>query len=717
MSRRTGHKSLRNGKEEFLLDKTRAVRKYSMTGVFITEYKSLYEISMRASENYNIKMIYKCCIRETASSYGHQWRFKDDDELAVKAGIDGSTEPVKPLPATGEVDEPYVKFGTPLRPNLHLEIQGVVAGRCGFDVIDLDSMRSETLVASELFWHKAYGDIIGGCSFHTNGLMIRLENTEPYVIPFEAWRDFNVRDEKYFVSNLGRVCSRDKDSGQKVMLPTYDDGRYCCVDLSDGNGEVVTEAVADLVAMAFVIDFDPEIRITHLDGNRMNCALGNLSCNVDAADYGVVPIEPISEYTFSRIDRYNIADGELNVYASVSEAAALTGLSRDCITQCCDGKYLTYAGSFWCYGDKDMEYYKLKQDERVKLCGGIIRQYNPAGKLLAEYMSSTDVSEKTGMSCRSIEMACQNKKPRYGYAWRTVSDDELYLLSEEERRAKMPFRAVRQYTKSGYLLREYDTIGVAAKELCISSDDIYMSVETPEKCPFANGYVWRFADNDNLFDKSEVERAKAIGYQCVRQYSSEGEFIGEHDSVEDAYFATGVSKEHIIASCGKADKIDRRDFVWRHSYDDELMIMSVRDRVLVMSRLFLPIEQDEDEVEYIDSEPFVSDDGEVWVVAPLFNVKFGNGAFKYEVSDKGRVKVRSESKNESFLLTQYEKKYGGHLTVTLVDENSVSHIVPVDRLVALAFVTKPANLNKVWHKDGDVQNNEASNLTWARKSN
>lgn len=58
---------------------------------------------------------------------------------------------------------------------------------------------------------------------------------------------------------------------------------------------------------------------------------------------------------------------------------------------------------------------------------------------------------------------------------------------------------------------------------------------------------------------------------------------------------------------------------------------------------------------------------------------------------------------------------GGYYVVNL-RKNSTSHVVPVHRLVAQAFITNTLGLPTVNHKDGNKQNNAVSNLEWASYS-
>lgn len=66
-----------------------------------------------------------------------------------------------------------------------------------------------------------------------------------------------------------------------------------------------------------------------------------------------------------------------------------------------------------------------------------IRQYSPDGVLISEYTSASDAERRTGLSADNIRWGCQRGSKSglaSGYVWRYASDDDLYELSEPERR-------------------------------------------------------------------------------------------------------------------------------------------------------------------------------------------------------------------------------------------------------------------------------------------
>lgn len=87
----------------------------------------------------------------------------------------------------------------------------------------------------------------------------------------------------------------------------------------------------------------------------------------------------------------------------------------------------------------------------------------------------------------------------------------------------------------------------------------------------------------------------------------------------------------------------------------------------------------------------------------------------YFITADGEVVSKARSKT---VVLKPGLKKNGYLQVSLVRKNGKIKYISIHRLVALAFIKNPNNLEQVNHKDGDKQNNRVSNLEWtSSKSN
>lgn len=106
--------------------------------------------------------------------------------------------------------------------------------------------------------------------------------SDPFIdLPSEEWRPVPGYEDRYDVSNLGRVRSWHNPRGRldvprlKATFAEPKDG-YLCVQLYE-NRSGTTARVSRLLLMAFVGLPDEGMEASHLDGDRMNNSLGNLA--------------------------------------------------------------------------------------------------------------------------------------------------------------------------------------------------------------------------------------------------------------------------------------------------------------------------------------------------------------------------------------------------------------------------------------------------------
>ena len=86
----------------------------------------------------------------------------------------------------------------------------------------------------------------------------------------------------------------------------------------------------------------------------------------------------------------------------------------------------------------------------------------------------------------------------------------------------------------------------------------------------------------------------------------------------------------------------------------------------------------------------------------------------YMVSNKGRIRAYAERHKAWYIRRQYSNEVcDGRMYILLVKEPGVQKSLSVARIVAHAFVSGYSEQkNTVNHIDGNVQNNDASNLEW-----
>lgn len=101
-------------------------------------------------------------------------------------------------------------------------------------------------------------------------------------------------------------------------------------------------------------------------------------------------------------------------------------------------------------------------------------------------------------------------------------------------------------------------------------------------------------------------------------------------------------------------------------------------------------------------------EGEIW--KPIL------GYEGYEISNKGRIRHHTLTYNKYYLLKPQSNKNNNRLYIALCHDNK-QELLQVARLVGFNFCDGYSKINNtINHKDGNVQNNDFSNLEWVSQS-
>lgn len=208
------------------------------------------------------------------------------------------------------------------------------------------------------------------------------------------------------------------------------------------------------------------------------------------------------------------------------------------------------------------------------------RAYKKYGTFEYEEIEIVEESSKEALCERLNELeqsyieAYQSTNPKYGY--NLTSGGKVFVVNEEGRKhmsdARKDKLAVLQYDLDGNFVKEYKSTTSAGKALGVAATNIwsccrgYRTGKRKKKVQIVNGYTFRFKkDYPEVPLRLDLEITN-LNKKSVLQFSLDGVFIKEWESVLDAERGTGTRESGIRQVCyGKYRQCN--GYMWR--YRDE----------------------------------------------------------------------------------------------------------------------------------------------------
>lgn len=181
----------------------------------------------------------------------------------------------------------------------------------------------------------------------------------------EIWRPIAGYEDRYLVSNIGRVKSISRISScgrqlkEKILKGSMTTNGYRSVNLVK-DGKIRFFTIHRLVANAFIPNVENKPCINHKDGDKLNNNADNLEwCdysynNKHALDNGLR--KPAWKGKFNldnphsiKIIQYAIDMVKIKEWNSIREASKTTGISESAICRCCKENLNKTGGYVWRY--------------------------------------------------------------------------------------------------------------------------------------------------------------------------------------------------------------------------------------------------------------------------------------------------------------------------------------------------------------------------------
>lgn len=204
---------------------------------------------------------------------------------------------------------------------------------------------------------------------------------------------------------------------------------------------------------------------------------------------------------------------------------------------------------------------------------GAVRQYTTDGILVKEHASLGVAADSVGCSPSLISKGCnraQSVKTCKGFVWRYASNDEIAQGDMTAIDELNDGRRVRQYTMEGKLVKEYRNPRDAADTNGFNRGCIIASCNRYPSHTTSAGYVWRYADDDEIA-KGDMSVFDGLDdRKAVRQYSLDGKFIKQFAGLRVASRETGIYSSSLSCCCNRKPRHSTAGgYIWRFVDDDE----------------------------------------------------------------------------------------------------------------------------------------------------
>lgn len=186
-----------------------------------------------------------------------------------------------------------------------------------------------------------------------------------------------------------------------------------------------------------------------------------------------------------------------------------------------------------------------------------IKVYFDSGKLLEIFDNISELTNKYKISKNSVWLSCgrftsysrwQNQRLIFRYEDDEVTSDDLKKLSTINYD-----NSISMYDLSGTLIKRFDNISIASKELNLNRDRITTCCSGKNSFVLINGTRYIFKYKDNIPSEEELEYVKSIKsdpkVSVIAIDSITNKIIGKYSSQSDAARELNVRKNNISEAC------------------------------------------------------------------------------------------------------------------------------------------------------------------------
>lgn len=141
----------------------------------------------------------------------------------------------------------------------------------------------------------------------------------------------------------------------------------------------------------------------------------NYQWSYERNDISITDIHLQVTYRDRRVLQCDKSGNVIQIYSTLAEAAAATGVAKSTISNVCRGIGKSGGGFIWYYKDNP----NPKANITVKSNKKVVLQFDKSGNYIAEFESVSAAAQQTGINLGNISQVCMNKrKTAGGYIWK-----------------------------------------------------------------------------------------------------------------------------------------------------------------------------------------------------------------------------------------------------------------------------------------------------------
>lgn len=358
----------------------------------------------------------------------------------------------------------------------------------------------------------------------------------------EEWRNIAGLEGYFQVSSFGRIKRLEYDllysdgrvyrKPERIIKPVamkihnhfMNDDVYFLRNTVKLSGITYNFSVARLVYYTFIEEFDLEdksIIILCKKGSELDIRLKYLTKATreikQQRSHALNRFPPIvldeetqrlrnirlAEAGKKEVSQYDSTGKRMSSYLSINQAAESNDISPSHISSAALGNSVTAGGFYWRHGAEEQidllpvrEKIRSQKESQVRSFGKKVTQYTMSGIRVAVFPSIAEAARATGMETANISaMLNGDRRSAGGFYWKKGSGKAKINLEGyeygEQRRASARWKPVMQLNSSGKLIKEYNSVKLAAELSGIPSASISAVLGGHQLT--AGGFKWKAA--------------------------------------------------------------------------------------------------------------------------------------------------------------------------------------------------------------------------------